>query len=88
MAFYADCLDLCGNAYDPSVYALWEGPHAVSFTQVMLEVVLAGDQAVNAAYNWREAISKAKGTTSWSIPASTASVRSTRRRCIISRVWR
>ena len=61
MAFYADCLDLCGNAYDPSVYALWEGPHAVNFTQVMLEVVLAGDQAVNAAYSWRDAISKAKG---------------------------
>ena len=59
--FYADCLTMCGNAYDPSVYAHWEGPHAVGFREVLLEAKLVGDQAIDAASRWAEGMSKAKG---------------------------
>lgn len=61
LEFYADCLLLCGNAADPSVYALWQGPHAVNFTEVLLEAVLADDAAINASNQWSEAMEKTKG---------------------------
>lgn len=59
--YSADCLYLCGNAFDPSVYALWEGPHAVEWLQVLLEVNLSTDQAIAAAGIWENSIRKAKG---------------------------
>lgn len=54
--YYADCLSLCGNAADPSVYAYWEGPRSVAFLQVMLEVVLVDDASNAAAEQWRGAM--------------------------------
>jgi len=60
-AYSADCLTMCGNAFDPSVYALWEGPHAVNYMQVLLEVTLSSDEAISAADTWKGQIVKAKG---------------------------
>jgi len=59
--FYADCLSGCGNAYDPSVYAFWEGPRALGFIQLRLEVELVGDAAIDASNTWEEAIGSARG---------------------------
>lgn len=61
LQFHADCLSGCGNAYDPSVYAFWEGPRAVNFMQLQLEVKLVSGAALDAANQWEEAISNARG---------------------------
>jgi hypothetical protein len=61
ISFYADCLTMCGNAADPSVYALWDGPHAANFRQVLLEVVLVSDQALEASNQWQASMTKVKG---------------------------
>lgn len=61
LEFYASCLSMCGNAADPSAYALWQGPRAIGFTEVLLEVVLAGDDSLAAANQWEAAMHKAKG---------------------------
>lgn len=52
---------MCGNAADPSVYAHWEGPHAVDFREVLLEVVLVSDAAIDAADQWQSQMRKAEG---------------------------
>lgn len=59
--YSADCLSMCGNAYEPSVYALWEGPHAVNYMQVLLEVSLVSDEAIAASDAWKDQIVKVKG---------------------------
>lgn len=59
--FYADCLQLCGNAYDPSVYGLWEGPRAIGFMQVLVEAKLVDDAPIKAASDWAQAMTQAKG---------------------------
>lgn len=61
LSFFADCLAMCGNAYDPSVYAHWEGPRAVDFREVLLEAKLVGDQAIDAASRWRQDMSQVRG---------------------------
>ena len=61
IAYSADCLTMCGNAYDPSVYALWDGPRAVNGMQVLLEVTLTSDESIAAADAWKDQIVKAKG---------------------------
>ncbi|MNG10507.1 hypothetical protein D3C84_939800 [compost metagenome] len=52
---------MCGNAYDPSVYALWEGPRAIGFTQVLVEAMLTDDAAIDAAGKWSTEMKKHKG---------------------------
>lgn len=59
--YSADCLTMCGNAYAPSVYALWDGPHATNYLQVLLEVSLTSDEAIAASNAWKDQIVKAKG---------------------------
>lgn len=61
LSFYADCLTMCGNAYDPSVYALWEGPRAAGNLEVLLEAKLISDQAIDAANRWAQDMSQARG---------------------------
>lgn len=61
LSYSADCLSMCGNAADPSVYAHWEGPHAVDFKEVLLEVTLVSDAAINAADQWATQMQKAEG---------------------------
>lgn len=59
--FLADCLSMCGNAADPSVYEFWEGSHADNFLNVTLEVVLVDDAAIAAASQWQAAMTAGKG---------------------------
>lgn len=61
LEFSAYCLQMCGNAADPSVYAHWEGPRAVGFQEVLLEVVLVDDAAIQASDRWAQAMTQAKG---------------------------
>ncbi|MEW7857409.1 hypothetical protein AB2M95_15985 [Pseudomonas chlororaphis] len=60
LSYSASCLSMCGNAADPSVYAHWKGPHAVDFREVLLEVVLVSDAALNAANQWESQMRKAE----------------------------
>ena len=50
--FYSDCITDCGNAADPLVWQHWQGSRADSSIEVLLEVVVAGDKAVEAASEW------------------------------------
>ena len=50
----ADCLYLCGNAYDPSVWMVWEGSKADGDLKIKLEVVLVGDAAIDASIQWKK----------------------------------
>lgn len=59
--FLSDCLTMCGNAADPSVYEYWEGSHAVGYLNVLLEVALVSDQAIAASDQWRDAMIAGKG---------------------------
>lgn len=58
--YYADCLQSCGNAADPTFYAYWQGPHAVGFLEVMLEVALVDDAALDAKGRWVADMQKAR----------------------------
>lgn len=55
-AYYADCLTMCGNAYDPSVYMHAEGPRALNFVEFQLRVKLADDDAIQASDLWESAM--------------------------------
>lgn len=59
--YTASCLSGCGNAADPSAYALWVGPRAAGGIEVLMEMVLVGDKAANAADQWEEHMKKAAG---------------------------
>ncbi|PYY84818.1 hypothetical protein DNK59_16360 [Pseudomonas sp. TKO26] len=61
LSYSASCLSMCGNAADPSFYAHWEGPRAIGFREVLLEVVLASDPALDAANQWEAQMRKAEG---------------------------
>lgn len=61
LSYSASCLSMCGNAADPSVYAHWEGPRAIGFREVLLEVVLVSDAALSAADQWESQMRKAEG---------------------------
>jgi len=55
--YFSDCLYLCGNAFDPSVYAFWQGSHANNFIEVMLETA-SGFEAKN---EWRNYMAQQMG---------------------------
>ena len=61
--YSANCLSLCGNAYDPSVYEYFQASHADQFIEVRLGVVLVGDYAVNAAISWAVEMTKGESET-------------------------
>lgn len=61
MSYSANCLINCGNAYDPSVYAHWSGPRALDSIEVMAEVVMVEDAALEAANKWAEAMVAVEG---------------------------
>lgn len=61
MRYFADCLSGCGNGYDPSVYALWHGPHATQFLEALLEVKLVGEAVLTAAGAWQNHMERAMG---------------------------
>lgn len=58
LRYSADCLSLCGNAYTPSVYARWDGPRAIDFMEVVLDVALINDDALRAAEVWQERMTR------------------------------
>ena len=51
--YTADCLTLCGNAYNPSVYASWG--------VLVAEVVLVDGPAIDASMNWEKVIDRKYG---------------------------
>jgi len=55
-AYYADCLTMCGNAYDPSVYMHAEGPRALNFVEFQLRVKLDDDDSIQASNIWEAAM--------------------------------
>lgn len=59
--FYSDCLSMCGNAADPSVYEYWSGSRAASNIEIMLEVTLVDDLSINAADKWQSVMEKTEG---------------------------
>ncbi len=61
MEFHADCLTSCGNAYDPGVQAYWEGPRALNFIQVRLEVLLVEEPALTASSQWSDGMTRQRG---------------------------
>jgi hypothetical protein len=61
MRFQADCMDLCGNAADPTVDFKWEGPHSANFIAVVLTVVLADRAAVDASLRLQSLMQKNEG---------------------------
>jgi len=50
-SFYANCLKHCGNAFDPSVYAVWEGDDSRDFITVMLETT--SGLGIELSHQWR-----------------------------------
>lgn len=59
--YTADCLWMCGNAADPSAYASWEAPRAAGALEVLLEIVLVGTAATDAADKWTDQMKQAAG---------------------------
>lgn len=53
--YYASCLYMCGNAYDPPIYKHHEEPHANNFLEVLVSSVSADN------YAWAETMIKKEG---------------------------
>ena len=60
-AFTADCIDSCGNAYDPSVYATVDTPHSDDYLTFKPGVELVSDAAIDASTKWSNAMRGAEG---------------------------
>ena len=52
----ADCLGICGNAADPSVFYEWAAPHVYNWYEVQL--ISGGDEGVST---WEDAMRKGEG---------------------------
>jgi hypothetical protein len=61
MRVQSDCIYSCGNAADPTVNFIWNGPHAVNFVSVVLTVVLASDAAIAASDRWEKQMRSKEG---------------------------
>ena len=59
--FSADCLLGCGNSYDPSVYASWTGAGFLDFLEVKADVLLVGEEPIEASYKWANSMAEAEG---------------------------
>ncbi len=57
----SDCIYMCGNAVDPTVSDYWEGPHSDQFIEVLAEVTLVDDTAINASMAWQNIMEKGEG---------------------------
>ncbi len=58
---HSSCIYLCGNAADPVVSFTWDGPHAVNFVTVILNVVLASPVSLAAEQRWQQAMERVEG---------------------------
>lgn len=61
LRYTAECLWMCGNAYDPSAYALWTAPRSEGGLEVLLGFVLAGSDALDASDKWMTQMKKEAG---------------------------
>lgn len=61
LRYTADCLSQCGNAADPSAYALWSAPRSSGAVEVLLEMVLVDGKALDAADQWETQMKEAAG---------------------------
>jgi hypothetical protein len=61
MRVQASCLDLCGNAADPTVDFTFEGPHAVNFVSIVFTIVLAATRSLVAAERWEKTMRNNEG---------------------------
>lgn len=59
--YQADCLALCGNAYDPSLYAYKTGFHANGFISIVFSAVQVSDEALKGGETWAQAMTQANG---------------------------
>jgi hypothetical protein len=61
LGFESDCIDLCGNAADPTVDFLQYSSHATNWIGVVYTIVLADDPALNAIQKLRELMQAREG---------------------------
>lgn len=59
--YQADCLERCGNAFDPSVYLFIPGYGANGNMGVQVSAVQATDPVIDATSAWADIIKKEKG---------------------------
>lgn len=58
VTYYADCLGFCGNAYEPSVHELYQGPRAENFRELLLSSV---SDSYEARSKWRDTMIAKEG---------------------------
>lgn len=58
VTYYADCLMLCGNAYDPSVHELYQGSRAENFRELLLSSI---SDSYEARSKWTDAMIAKEG---------------------------
>ena len=51
-SFASDCLEGCGNAYDPSVYDHYTGPQSDNDIEIVVSVKLVDDKSISASEKW------------------------------------
>jgi len=59
--YSATCLEMCGNAADPSVFSVAEGSHVDLFINHRAEVKLVADNAMVAAAHWSSLMKSKEG---------------------------
>lgn len=59
--YSADCIQLCGSAYEPSIYAHWAGSRADGSLEIMLEMYSNNDEASDATFTWADHMKSKKG---------------------------
>lgn len=59
--YAADCLTMCGNAYDPSLYMILRGAHFNDFIDVAVSAAQVDKRTIEAGAQWATAMEKAKG---------------------------
>jgi hypothetical protein len=62
-SFLADCLDGCGNAYDPLVYDHYIGPQADENLEIAVSASTGDDATATAAANWEGLMQAKSGQT-------------------------
>ena len=58
----SECIDMCGNAADPSMDFIFEGPHAMNYLNVQLTVVLDEKQSIEAAEKLTDDLKRNEGS--------------------------
>ena len=61
MHVQSDCIYSCGNAADPRVNFIWNGPHAANFVSVVLTIFLANSAALAASERWETLMRSKEG---------------------------